>query len=105
MIEPTESEDLGELDRFCDAMLAIRKEIDDIGSGRIKYEDSPLHNAPHTMEDLVSETWDRPYSREVGAFPAPWVREAKHWPTCNRVDNGEIEKLHANNKWLSLRSI
>eukprot|EP00529_Nitzschia_sp_RCC80_P006149 CAMPEP_0113504588 /NCGR_PEP_ID=MMETSP0014_2-20120614/34796_1 /TAXON_ID=2857 /ORGANISM="Nitzschia sp." /LENGTH=1028 /DNA_ID=CAMNT_0000399709 /DNA_START=118 /DNA_END=3204 /DNA_ORIENTATION=+ /assembly_acc=CAM_ASM_000159 len=87
MVEPTESEDLQELDRFCDAMLAIRKEIDDIGAGRIKYEDSPLHNAPHTMDDLVSEKWDRPYSREVGCYPAPWVKSNKFWPTCGRVDN------------------
>jgi len=87
MVEPTESEDLAELDRFCDAMLAIRKEIDDIGAGRVKYEDSPLHNAPHTMDDLISETWDRAYSKEVGVYPAPWTRANKFWPTCNRVDN------------------
>jgi len=87
MVEPTESEDLAELDRFCDAMLAIRKEIDDIGSGKISYEQSPLHNAPHTMDDIISEKWDREYSREVGAYPAPWVRANKFWPTCNRVDN------------------
>lgn len=87
MIEPTESEDLGELDRFCDAMLAIRSEIDDIGSGRMKVENSPLRNAPHTMDDIVSEKWDRPYSREVGAYPAPWIRANKFWPTCRRVDN------------------
>jgi len=87
MVEPTESEDLQELDRFCDAMLSIRKEIDDIGSGKIKYEDSPLHNAPHTMSDLVTENWDRPYSREVACFPAPWIKANKFWPTCGRVDN------------------
>jgi glycine dehydrogenase len=87
MVEPTESEDLQELDRFCDAMLSIRKEIDDIGSGRIKYEESPLHNAPHTVDDLVSEAWDRPYSRELGCYPAPWVKSNKFWPTCKRVDN------------------
>ena len=87
MVEPTESEDLAELDRFCDAMLAIRQEIDDIGSGRISLEDSPLHNAPHTMDDLVSEKWDRPYTRETGVYPAPWVRANKFWPSCGRVDN------------------
>jgi len=88
MVEPTESEDLKELDRFCDAMLAIRSEIDDIGSGRIALEDSPLRNAPHTLEDIISEKeWDRPYTREVGAYPAPWIRENKFWPTCGRVDN------------------
>jgi len=87
MVEPTESEDLQELDRFCDAMLSIRKEIDDIGSGRIKYEDSPLHNAPHTVDDLISESWDRPYTREVGCYPAPWIKANKFWPSCGRVDN------------------
>ena len=87
MIEPTESEDLAELDRFCDAMLAIRSEIDDIGSGRIAIEDSPLRNAPHTMEDVLSASWDRPYSRETAAYPAPWVRANKFWPSCGRVDN------------------
>lgn len=87
MIEPTESEDLAELDRFCDAMLAIRSEIDAIGSGRMKVEDSPLRNAPHTVDDIMSEKWDRPYTREVGAYPAPWLRANKFWPTCGRVDN------------------
>jgi glycine dehydrogenase len=87
MVEPTESEDLGELDRFCDAMLSIRAEIDDIGSGRIALEDSPLRRAPHTMDDLVSDKWDRPYPREVGVYPAPWIRANKFWPSCGRVDN------------------
>ena len=87
MIEPTESEDLAELDRFCDAMLAIRSEIDDIGSGRIALDDSPLRNAPHTMDNVLSDAWDRPYSRETAAYPAPWVRANKFWPTCGRVDN------------------
>merc|ERR1712232_1310523 len=87
MVEPTESEDLAELDRFCDAMLAIRAEIDNVGSGRIPLENSPLRNAPHTMDDLVSESWDRPYPRETGVYPAPWIRANKFWPTCGRVDN------------------
>lgn len=87
MVEPTESEDLGELDRFCDAMLAIRSEIDEVGSGRVSLEESPLRNAPHTMDDVLGEKWDRKYSREVGAYPAPWVRANKFWPTCGRVDN------------------
>jgi glycine dehydrogenase len=87
MIEPTESEDLAELDRFCDAMLAIRAEIDDVGSGRHTIEESPLRNAPHTLDEIISEKWDRPYSRDVGAYPAPWIRANKFWPTCGRVDN------------------
>ena len=87
MVEPTESEDLAELDRFCDAMLSIRAEIDDVGSGRVALEDSPLRNAPHTMDDLVAEKWDRAYTREVGVYPAPWIRANKFWPACGRVDN------------------
>ena len=87
MIEPTESEDLAELDRFCDAMLSIRAEIDDIGNGRIALENSPLRNAPHTMDDLCNDKWDRPYTREVGCYPAPWIKANKFWPTCGRVDN------------------
>jgi len=87
MVEPTESEDLPELDRFCDAMLAIRAEIDDIGSGKVPIESSALRNAPHTMADILAEKWDMPYSRELAAYPAPWVRENKFWPTSGRVDN------------------
>ena len=87
MVEPTESEDLAELDRFCDAMLAIRGEIDAVGSGKMALEDSPLSYAPHTMEDISSDKWERKYSREMGARPAPWVKDDKFWPTCGRVDN------------------
>mmetsp|Transcript_58580 Transcript_58580/g.69879 ORF Transcript_58580/g.69879 Transcript_58580/m.69879 type:complete len:729 (-) Transcript_58580:192-2378(-) len=87
MVEPTESEDLAELDRFCDAMLAIRAEIDDVGSGRMALEDSPLRNAPHTIDDILGDTWERPYSKETGVYPAPWIRANKFWPSCGRVDN------------------
>jgi len=87
MVEPTESEDLAELDRFCDAMIAIRAEIDEIASGKISLEDSPLSKAPHTVEALMSENWDRKYTRNVGAFPAPWSRVDKFWPTVGRIDN------------------
>ena len=86
MIEPTESENKAELDRFCDAMLAIREEIRDIEEGRIDAENNPLKNAPHTMEDLVRE-WDRPYTREQGCFPPGAFRVDKYWPPVNRVDN------------------
>ncbi|MFD3191677.1 aminomethyl-transferring glycine dehydrogenase [Sedimentitalea sp. HM32M-2] len=86
MIEPTESETKAELDRFCDAMLAIRQEIADIEEGRIDAENNPLKNAPHTMEDLVKE-WDRPYTREQGCFPPGAFRVDKYWPPVNRVDN------------------
>ncbi len=86
MIEPTESETKAELDRFCDAMLAIREEIRDIEDGRMDADNNPLKNAPHTMEDLVRD-WDRPYSREQGCFPPGAFRVDKYWPPVNRVDN------------------
>ncbi|MGR3635743.1 MAG: aminomethyl-transferring glycine dehydrogenase [Shimia sp.] len=86
MIEPTESENKAELDRFCDAMLAIREEIRAIEDGKMDAENNPLRNAPHTMEDLVKD-WDRPYSREQGCFPPGAFRVDKYWPPVNRVDN------------------
>ncbi len=84
MVEPTESEDLGELDRFCDAMAAIRREIDEVASGRWTIEDSPLRRAPHTASALVS-TWDRPYDRGTAVFPAG-EPAAKYWPPVARID-------------------
>ena len=86
MIEPTESETKAELDRFCDAMLAIREEIRAIEEEKIDRENNPLKNAPHTMEDLVRD-WDRSYSREQGCFPPGAFRVDKYWPPVNRVDN------------------
>jgi glycine dehydrogenase len=86
MIEPTESETKAELDRFCDAMLAIREEIREIEEGRMDRENNALKNAPHTTEDLVGE-WDRPYSRQQGCFPVGAFRVDKYWPPVNRVDN------------------
>ena len=87
MIEPTESESKDELDRFCDAMLAIREEIQAVQDGEISAEDSPLHHAPHTADQVTSAHWDRPYSRQTAAFPAPWVYENKFWPAVARIDN------------------
>jgi glycine dehydrogenase len=86
MVEPTESETKAELDRFCDAMLAIRDEIRAIENGDMPRENNALKNAPHTVEDLVGE-WDRPYSREQGCFPPGAFRVDKYWPPVNRVDN------------------
>jgi glycine dehydrogenase len=85
MIEPTESEDLAELDRFCAAMLAIRREIDEVAAGSWPLEDSPLRQAPHTAGCLVGE-WRRPYPRERGAFPAGVDPAAKYWPPVRRID-------------------
>jgi glycine dehydrogenase len=86
MIEPTESESLAELERFCQAMIAIREEIQAVADGRMDRENNPLKHAPHTAAVLASE-WNRPYSREQAAFPAPWVRERKFWPYVSRIDN------------------
>ncbi len=87
MIEPTESESRAELDRFCEAMIAIHGEIQAIASGASDPEDNPLKHAPHTAEVLLSGEWDRGYSREVAAYPAPWLRESKYWPPVSRIDN------------------
>jgi glycine dehydrogenase len=87
MIEPTESESLEELDRFCNALISIRQEIQDVEDGRIDPENNPLKHAPHTAREVASDNWDRPYSREQGAFPVSWVRENKFWPPVGRVDN------------------
>lgn len=87
MIEPTESESKAELDRFCDAMISIKKEIDTIASGVWDKTNNPLKFAPHTQSLVMATSWDRPYSREVAAFPAPWTKERKFWPSVARIDN------------------
>ncbi|MCL7939021.1 aminomethyl-transferring glycine dehydrogenase [Halomonas sp. ATCH28] len=87
MIEPTESESRYEIDRFCDAMIRIREEIASVQRGDWPADDNPLVNAPHTMADLMDDTWERPYTRELGAFPSEAVKAAKYWPAVNRVDN------------------
>jgi glycine dehydrogenase len=87
MIEPTESESKEELDRLCDALVAIRGEIRDIEEGRVSREDNPLVHAPHTARALCSDGWNHGYSRDQAAFPAPWVRTHKFWPHVGRIDN------------------
>ena len=87
MVEPTESEGQAEIDRFCDAMIAIRAEIADIAAGRADPVDNPLKHAPHTLAEIASSAWHHPYSREAAAFPLAWVRTAKYWPPVKRVDN------------------
>jgi glycine dehydrogenase len=87
MVEPTESESKAELDRFCAAMIAIRGEIDEVISGKADRKDNVIKHAPHTTKAVVSDAWTRPYSRELAAFPLPWVRENKFWPSVARVDN------------------
>jgi glycine dehydrogenase len=87
MIEPTESESREELDRFCDALIQIRSEIADIESGEVPREGNLLKNAPHPQQDLLQSAWDRPYTREDAAYPLPWLREKKMWPSVARVDD------------------
>lgn len=87
MIEPTESEDLAEIDRFCEAMIEIRKEIATIEKGEWDKQNNPLKNAPHTGAQIAAENWNRPYSREKAVFPLAWVKEHKFWPPVSRVDN------------------
>ena len=87
MIEPTESESKQELDRFCDALLAIREEIREIENGQVALESSALRNAPHTLNDLLDPNWDRPYSRATAVAPMSGQSVSKYWPSVNRVDN------------------
>jgi glycine dehydrogenase len=86
MVEPTESEPLSEIDRFCDAMIAIRDEIDRVAAGEWPATDNPLCNAPHTAEDVTADNWEHPYSRSLAAWPTPGLRDAKYWPPVSRID-------------------
>jgi glycine dehydrogenase len=86
MVEPTESESKEELDRFCDAMAMIRQEVRDIAAGKADRANNPLKQSPHTAHVVTADSWDRPYSRETAAFPAPWTKESKFWPAVGRID-------------------
>ncbi|KAG0165194.1 glycine decarboxylase subunit P [Apophysomyces sp. BC1034] len=87
MIEPTESESKAELDRFCDAMISIRREIQEVIDGKIPKDNNMLVNAPHSIHTLLSDKWNRPYSRDIAAFPMPYLRQKKFWPSVSRVDD------------------
>jgi glycine dehydrogenase len=87
MVEPTESESKAELDRFCDAMIEIRKEIDEVINGLADKDDNVLKNAPHTAKSVISSSWKHVYSREKAVYPLTWIKEAKFWPSVSRVDN------------------
>jgi glycine dehydrogenase len=87
MIEPTESEPKAELDRFCEALVSIRKEIQAVLDGRADAKDNVLKNAPHTADAVTSDAWPHPYSREQAAYPLPWVKANKVWPSVSRIDN------------------
>ena len=87
MIEPTESESKEEMDRFCNAMISINNEINDIINGKSDPMDNPLKNAPHTAEVVTADEWPYSYSRQIAAYPAPWLKDHKYWPSVRRVDN------------------
>jgi len=92
MIEPTESEPLGELDRFCDAMLSIRAEIQEVIDGKADKSDNVLKHAPHTADVLLATEWTRPYTREQAAFPLAWVKDTKFWPSVSRIDGAHGDR-------------
>ncbi|MCC5854590.1 MAG: aminomethyl-transferring glycine dehydrogenase [Idiomarina sp.] len=87
MVEPTESEAKGEIDRFIDAMISIRAEIEKVAKGEWPADNNPLVNAPHTLDDIIKGEWDRPYTREEATYPASWLRGHKFWPSVNRIDD------------------
>ncbi|MEM9024634.1 MAG: glycine dehydrogenase (aminomethyl-transferring), partial [Bacteroidota bacterium] len=87
MVEPTESESKAELDRFCEAMIAIREEIREVETGLADADNNVVKNAPHTVTMVVNDHWSMPYSREKAAFPLSWTRESKYWPGSARIDN------------------
>ncbi|WP_373020338.1 aminomethyl-transferring glycine dehydrogenase [Thiomicrorhabdus sp.] len=87
MIEPTESESKDEIDRFCDAMIAIKREIDDVANGKLDAEDNPLKHAPHTADQVMADDWPHAYSRELAAYPLESLKQNKYWPVVGRVDN------------------
>jgi len=87
MIEPTESESKEELDRLVDSLIDIRKDIKEIEDGKLTSEESVLKHAPHTMEVVMSNNWEKKYTREKAAFPLPFVRKSKYWPTVGRIDH------------------
>ena len=92
MIEPTESESKGELDRFCDSMIAIREEVRAIEEGRMDREDNPLRHAPHTAAAVSSDEWPHAYSRKLAAYPSPAQLENKYWPPVGRIDNARGDR-------------
>lgn len=89
LIEPTESEPKHELDRFIDALISIRKEIDEVVEGKFSKEDNVFKNAPHPLQILTDDKWEKPYSREKAVFPVPGLKKSKFWPSVSRVDDGE----------------
>jgi glycine dehydrogenase len=87
MIEPTESEGIAELDQFAEAMISIRNEVAEIEAGKADPENNVIVNAPHTAVSVISDSWNKPYSREKAAYPLSWVADNKFWPSVGKVDN------------------
>jgi glycine dehydrogenase len=87
MVEPTESETRAELDRFCDAMISIRAEIQAVEDGSADRENNVLRNSPHCLHAVTGDSWDHPYTREQAAYPAAWLKQQKFWPSVGRIDN------------------
>lgn len=87
MIEPTESESKEELDRFINSLISIRKEIQAVEDGTVPRDGNVLKMSPHSMRDLLTSEWDRPYTREQAAYPLPWLKEKKFWPSVTRLDD------------------
>ena len=87
MIEPTESEDKAELDRFCEALISIRAEISEIESGKMDREDNVLKNSPHTIQEVMAEEWTHPYSRAKAVYPVKGLKNDKFWPTTSRLND------------------
>jgi glycine dehydrogenase len=87
MVEPTESESLDELDRFCDAMISIYHEIQDVLRGKSEKENNPLKNAPHTAQHVTADEWNHKYSRQQAAYPLDYIKSSKFWPAVGRIDN------------------
>ncbi len=95
MIEPTESENKEELDRFIDALISIRKEIKAVEDGKVSKDDNILKMAPHSQKDLLIGEWNRPYTREQAAYPLPWLKEKKFWPSVTRLDDGKFYNFYS----------
>jgi len=98
MIEPTESEDKAELDRFVDALVSIRAEIEAVEKGTVDRKVNVLKMAPHTQRDLLVGEWNRQYTREEAAYPLPWLKEKKFWPSVTRVDDGRLHPVLTTNR-------
>src|SRR5690606_26648874 len=93
MIEPTESESKAELDRFCDALIAIRQEIAAVEAGEVDQKNNVLKNAPHTAAVVSADEWDRPYSRQLAAYPLPYLKVNKFWPSVGRVNESQGDRM------------